>query len=293
MSEPWLTGPLLAPAGVTVPKGHTNIEPYLFITDAYGIYGSNWRMHSIDSTQAVNPVLILTHGLADRLDFQAALPYLFSFKNGHEYNSLGDINLLFGIQAIKSDVWPNLRITVGETFPSGRYQDLIAYRSGVDSTGAGAYQTVIGANFQKSLRLWHGRVLRTRLDFAFSTAPTVQVSGFNSYGGGFGTSGTIDPGDKYSVDLGLEFTLTQHWVPALDVVYAHQELTRFKGIAGTTATGMAATNGSTGYNLISLAPAMEYNFTPSFGVIAGAWFSVAGKGTADFTSAVIAVNYYI
>lgn len=293
ISQPWFTGPLLAPAGVTIPKGHTNIEPYFFYTDSFGVYSSNWQVVRTPSSKTISPTMIISQGLADRLDAQASIPYNYNYNSTDSYHSFGDVSFLLGFQAIASDTWPNLRITVGETFPTGHYNNLSSIHSGVEATGAGSYQTGFAANFQKVFRVFSGRVLRTRLSLAYTIPSSVHVTGFNSYGGGFGTNGTVNPANRFSVDAGLEYTLTQHWVPALDVVFAHASSGTFRGIPGVTATGGVPSNAGMTYDVISLAPAIEYNFTSRIGVIAGAWFSVTGKNTSNFASGVVALNCYI
>lgn len=37
---------------------------------------------------------------------------------------------------------------------------------------------------------------------------------------------------------------------------------------------------------------MEYNFNASVGIIAGVWFTVVGRNSPDFISAVMALNIY-
>lgn len=292
IQQPWLTGPLLAPAGVTIPKGHTNIEPYLFLIDTNGVYTHDWHTRSISAIQTINPILILSQGLANRLDAQITVPYSVDYRNDQSYSGWGDINLLLGIQAIRSDTWPNLRITIGEIFPVGRYNHLSNTRLGTDAIGAGSYQTNLIANFQKAFRIFEGRVLRTRLSLGYIIPTAVNLQGLNTYGGGIGTNGTLKVGNKFNGIFGLEYTLTQKWVPALDIQYNYNAASTFSGIPGTTKTGEAL-NGNVGSAAsISLAPAIEYNFNSSLGIIGGAWFTVAGRNSSEFTSAILAINYY-
>lgn len=292
---PWLTGPLLAPAGHTVPAGHTNWEPYVFVNDQFGHYGSNWQATRVPTEVSTTPQLVVTRGLTKNMDVETIIPYLFNSSNGRSYDGFGDIQLMLGFQALEDKVggWrPDLRITVGETFPSGRYQNFSADRSQVEQTGAGSYQTTFATNFQKTIRLGE-RFLRARLSVAYTIPAAVNVSGINVYGGGVDTQATVNPGKVLSVDAGLEFTLTQHWVPAIDVVYTTSNRATFKGRAGTDARGLPAQLGGGSAAEFSMAPAIEYNFTPAFGVVAGAWFSFEGENSTEFTAMVVAVNYYV
>lgn len=300
ISAPWMTGPILAPAGHVVPGGHTNYEPYLFVTDAFGIYNNRGNVHSVPRSVKTSPTMVLTQGLASFMDLQIIAAYNFNNnkranRGAVSYNGWADPSVMLGFQALtqQKGTWmPDLRVTLIETFPAGRYQNLNPSRPGVEANGGGSYQTGIGLNFQKTVLLPNKRFLRTRLDFTYTMPASTHVTGFNSYGGGFGTSGTVNLGNKFNVDLGLEYTLTQHWVPALDVSYSHQDTTTFSGRRGVTATGMPARIGSLKGGVLSLAPAIEYNFSAALGIIGGAWFSVYGRNNAEFAGAAFALNYY-
>jgi hypothetical protein len=92
--------------------------------------------------------------------------------------------------------------------------------------------------------------------------------------------------------VGLEYSLTRNWVLATDVLNTYTNKTWFKGRPGVTASGEPAGIGMHSSNRISLAPAIEYNFSDLFGIIAGCWFTVAGRNSGDFVSGVIAFNWY-
>ena len=95
----------------------------------------------------------------------------------------------------------------------------------------------------------------------------------------------------FSTDLAFEYTLTQNWALALDVLYVHNNHTRFSGHKGST-YGIPNSVGGPSSEQFSLAPALEYNWSSNCGVIAGVWFSVAGRNTADFINGVVAINIY-
>ena len=291
VQDPWLTGPLLAGAGVTIPKGHTNIEPYLFVFDTFAVYTHDWNTKDIPNIKALNPTLIVTQGLARRLDFEAVIPYEVNYVQDQSFDDIGDIYLLFGIQAIRSETWPNLRITVGEVFPSGNYDNLNANRAGADAVGAGAYQTNITLNFQKSIKIYHGRTFRSRLNLTYIVPTDVDVHGFNAHTGILPLDGKVTLGNRFNAVMGFEYTITQRWVPAIDVQYQYQASSKYQGFHHYyKTTRVSGTSGSSAS--ISLAPALEYNFSSSLGVIAGTWFTVAGRNANDFATAVVAINYY-
>ena len=294
-ADPWMTGPIIAASGHTLPEGHTNFEPYLFATDNMGFYNHQW--HHMDSVKniTINPTMVLTQGLLKRLDVQLIAPYNINHKEGKTDSNVGDMSLILGFQLLEQSPknWmPDLRITLQEGFPTGKYDNLSLSKNGTDTTGMGSYQTAIGLNFQKMHKFSDAHYLRARLTLIYTRTSDVGVAGPNSYGGGTGTTGTVNPGDKFTADLGLEYTLTQHWVPAIDFSYMGIGATSFRGAVGTASSGAAATVGGPGEEQISIAPAIEYNFSSTMGLIAGVWFTVSGHDANDFVSGVVAFNYY-
>lgn len=282
---PWMTGPLLAPAGKTVPAGHVNLEPYAF----YTTYTHGFRN--------IEGLPILTVGLADFVDVQTAIPLDYSWAPNNQHGGgIGDYSLAFGIQLLrqKEQSWlPDLRFVVQEVFPTGRFEHLDPIQGGTDQTGSGSYQTFLGLNFQKLTTLPHDHYLRTRLGLLAAFPSDVKVRGINVFGGTAGTIGVVNPGNSYALDLAFEYTLTQHWVPVFEVLYANNDATNFSGNPGFTPAGSLAAIGGRGGNSVSLAPAIEYNFNANLGIIAGLWFSITGPHDSKFTSAVVAINYYI
>ncbi len=292
---PWMTGPLLAQAGHTLPAGHSNYEPYLFVTDTFGVFDTNGKKQQISPVIKTTPAMVFTQGLTSFMDLQVIADYSFINSAANNYSGIGDPTVFLGFQAFVEDKqgWrPDLRFTISEEFPVGRYQNLNPINGGIDAIGAGSYQTGIGANFQKTFLIKQTYYLRARLTFLYVIPSSPKVSNANTYGGGTGTDGIIDIGNIFNIDGSIEFAITKNWVPALDIVYAYQAKSQFSGTLGTTSSGAAAMVGGVSAQVFSLAPAIEYNFSRKLGIIAGAWFSVYGKNTANFAAAVMAVNYY-
>ena len=293
---PWFTGPLLAGSGNTIPPGHFNIEPYFTYTKVYGAFDANRK--AVDSAKdfySFSPFVVLSVGLTSFMDIQAVLPYVYNRFDGQSNSSIGDTNLSLGFQLLKgvADTWrPSIRAVVNETFPTGNFENLNANKNGTDATGNGAYQTSVGLNFQQ---LWHvgdNHYFRDRLALGYTFPATSRVEGVNSFGGSAETSGKVKSGNQFSADVAMEYTVTKHWVPALDIQYTTNTSSNFNGVAGTTPAGLPAiANGPSG-DALSLAPAIEYNINSNLGIIAGPWFSVAGRNSGQFTSAMLAINYF-
>jgi hypothetical protein len=94
----------------------------------------------------------------------------------------------------------------------------------------------------------------------------------------------VHPGNTFSSGVGIEVSMTQRWVLATDIVYKMQARTKFQG------TTVAPVGGGFSDQL-SLAPAIEYNWSPNLGAIVGAWFSVYGRNSPQFASGVCSLTY--
>lgn len=293
---PWFTGPLLAPAGHTIPKGHTNIEVYGLDVLTDGSYNNFGVLNTARTfrTLVVNP--IMTHGFTDWLDVQLVLPYVFNSTRGVNYNRLADIGVTLGFQLVEQNGSPkrmDVRVLVQETLPTGRYQNLGPTNIGTDSTGLGSYQTQFGLDFQYLFEVYNSHYLRTRLIFSRLYSTPVNVSGLNSYGGTIATRGKINPGTENGIDLAFEYTLTQNWVAVMEGTMSNGQATRFNGILNIgNIGGPGATIGSGQYREKALAPALEYNFSGNLGLIGGVWFPVSGKNTSHYMTYVLALNAY-
>lgn len=293
-AEPWFTGPLLAPSGRIVPLGHMNLEWYGNYTKNTGFFNQHWKsVHARGSdNQQLNP--ILNYGLSPTVDVGVNIPYVINHGISHTGQHIGDVALFMGKQLStqQSSFWSNdWRLLIEEVFPTGRYRDLDPANGGADGTGIGSYQTIIGFIFQHLYTL-NNHYLRNRLSFNYLYASKVDVSGHSAYGGNASTKGVIHPGNLTSVDFSSELTLTKHWVAVMEGYYFYRQPSSFIGRSGEDNHGLGLTIGHPAMAEITLAPAIEYNFSAHYGIIAGSWFSIAGKDTARFVSAVIAFNAF-
>lgn len=291
---PWFTGPLLAGGGNTVAPGSFNIETYLFSTKTYGVYNAQRQTVDTPNFYSLNPTLSISFGITKFMDFNAAIPYVYNNTQGESSTGAGDATFGLGFQifkGVKNDFWhPSVRAVVNETFPTGNASDLDPAKLGTDSTGRGAYQTSLVMNFQQAWQFGNN-YFNDRLSLGDTLPSTSEVRGVNTFGGTPQTSGKEHLGNQFSADLGMEYSLTKHWVPALDVLYTTNGNSTFTGVPGTNSEGLPAVENGPSGEALSFAPAMEYNFNSHWGIIAGPWFSVSGRNAAQFASAVIAVNY--
>lgn len=296
IAGPWLTGPLLAPSGHTIPRGHTNLEVYGLNILSNGQYNASGQIipNPLFQTVMANPVF--SHGLTDWLDVQMIVPYAFNSTRGVHYNRITDVAASIGLQLLeqKGHFWkPDLRFAVQQVFPTGKFERLNPQLAGTDSTGLGSYQTTIAFNFQHVTELFKTHYLRTRLSLSHLYSSAVTINGLSSYGGTVNTQGRIRPGGENDADLAFEFTVTKNWVAVMEGYISQGEATRFNGILTTGNIGGPPVNvGSGDYYEEALAPAIEYNFNENIGLIGGIWFPIKGKNTANYTTYVLALNAF-
>lgn len=294
-AEPWFTGPLIASSGTVIPVGKVNLEPYFYYTVNDGVFNQHGRHIHLprNTSKVISPSI--TVGVVKNFDFAVSAAYLFNSNDVANAQHFGDSSLELGYQALlqADSKWrPDLRITLDQSIPTGKFDNLNTALNGADATGSGSYRTAVAFNFQL-LRHWYGEhYFRTRLSLGYEYARQVAVTGANTYGGNANTSGSVHVGNQKSFDIATELTLAKHWVAVMEAYWAHRSGTYFVGAPGASAAGIPLSIGHGSVDTISLAPALEYNHNEHIGIIAGYWFTVKGTDTADSRSVVIAVNAY-
>lgn len=296
--EPWTTGPLLAPSGNVVPLGDANYEPYIYVIASKGFYDNDWKFPQGNPTfwsVIFQPTVQV--GLTSWLDFQIDPELLYNYSHHQAKWRLGDLPVGFDIQlyspADPGSKWPAIKLALREEFPTGKYDHLDPFKLGTDAAGLGSYQTSVGLVASK---LWHLRdvyFFSARFLAQYTYMAPVRVKGFNTYGGSFDTDAKVYPRPNFYADLGVELTLSQNWVLACDISGTWWTKSRYKGNPGHTVTGALAPLGVPSAGIqYAVAPAIEYNWSAQIGLIAGAWVTFAGKNAPQFSSGVIAFNYY-
>jgi hypothetical protein len=278
LQDAWWTGPLLANSANTLPRGHFLVEPYV-----YDVIGAD--SHAFGSRAYVE------YGLADKFTV-GAIPIVGynEVDNGPSSSGmkLGDISLLAQYrltQFHEHSRVPTTAIQVQETFPTGKYDRLGTRPS--DGVGAGAYTTTVALNSQIYFWLRNGRILRMRLNASESFSGQVQVRDVSVYGTASGFRGYADPGKSLLVNAAWEYSMTRNWVLALDAIYQHNGNTTVVG--AQNARSLRLDSGSSWAP--GFAPAVEYNLSPSLGVIFGARVVVNGHNSAGSVAPVMAINF--
>lgn len=289
--EPWLTGPLLAPSGLVVPKGDYYFEPYNYLTAYTGKYDQNGDVVEAETSWNNSFQPYAQFGLTSWLDCDITLILNYNYTQHQAAWTFGDIPFAFDIQLYQPDPndWmPNIKMSLKETFPTGKYDKLDPQKKGTDIGGGGSFVTGLELVLGKLIHLGGVRFMTTRLSFLYNIPSPIRIKDLSVYGGGKGTNARFFPAQNFQADLGLEVMLTQNVALAWDLVGTWAKKTHFTGEEGPAPLGRNAF--STQY---SMAPAIEYNWSQDIGIIAGSWFTFAGKNSNRFWSAVIAFSYYI
>ncbi len=287
---PWFTGPLLAPSGLVNELKQVTWQPYLFVTNTHGVFDKHWNRRNVPDLWTVQPLLDVTYGVGSFVDIEATPAFVYQTSQGASSVRMSDTPIFVGIQALreKEGSWvPNLRITPLFILPFGQYDKLSSKKKGTDLSGQGSYQMGISFNFQKLFKMAEEDYFRLRYiaQWIFYPTPT-HIQGLSFYGGARDTRGKIYPGMSYNFILSGEYTITQNWVFAFDISYLLNSHDRFSGKRGTFPNGAKAKVGRPFSQQISFAPAIEYNFNESFGLIGGVWTTLAGKNADQFYSGV-------
>jgi len=286
MFNPWYAGPLITGGASNMDPGFANIQPYLYLTNTFAEYDKHRNSKNIQDIWSINPLYLFQTGITNWLDTTLVFQADFNNQGDQWGKNVGDTSLGFGFQLYRETAYvPGFRITASENFPTGRYDKLDPNKNGIDATGSGAYETTFTFNMAKVI-WWldplHPFSLRLNLLYTFSAPTTVRE--FNAYGGGFGTDGKVKPGSSWGGDFAIEYSFTQRWVAALDIVYQYFNSTSFSGTKGVDELGNAASVGGPSGDSLSFAPAIEYNPSESFGYVAGVWFTGTGRNSSNFVS---------
>lgn len=297
-ADAWWTGPMLAANAASLPQGHALIEPYLFDVISNASFDANGERHGTPTQQTVGSLSYILYGLTDRIGV-GLLPRLqYNIPAGASNSGgIGDLTLQASCGLLHFQEGrriPDVSLVIQEALPTGRYEHLTQPSDGI---GAGAYTTSFALYTQDYFWLPNGRILRARLDVTYSVSSRADVQGVSVYGTGEGFSGHAQPGNGFMVDAAAEYSLTRHWVLALDVVYQHSDTTQVDGNVASTLPPPSGVPPLTPYHSTSgasdslgFAPALEYNFTSAVGVLLGVRVIEIGRNTAASITPALALN---
>lgn len=285
---PWLTGPLIAPTGTAIPYGNFLIQYYTFYTTYNGTYNKDWRPTSASHNfYSLNSQVFLFFGLTPWCDINI-IPQVFYNRTSNQHSwEFGDLTTGLDFQLLAADYtpyFPGIKFAVREVFPTGPFQRLNPKKLLTDQTGAGTFATQFNLVLYKMFHLSGFHWLTMTASAQYQVNTQVDVSGFNTYGGGHDTHGKVSPGNTFQGILSFEYKFNKRWGITLDNIYTHTNKTEFCGTS-TESVGLPSNE------QISFAPAIEYNFSSQLGIIGGCWFSALGRNSTVFRSGVVNLLY--
>ena len=296
MSDAWFTGPMLANTAATAPRGHMLLEPYLYDITTDGAFTSRGARHSAPHQNSYGSLTYLIYALTDTTGI-GVMPTFGYTTAAHLPSSAGprsgDLTLLLQHRLTQSRPcrWmPTVSLAVEETFPTGRYDNLGDRPT--SATGAGAFTTTPEFLTQTWFWLPDHRIVRMRLNLTDAISAAVPIANASVYGTSPGFRGTAHPGRSLYADNAWELSLTRRLILATDITYRTTANTRVTGTNAPTSSQPAAptllnSGSSTTWNL---APAIEYSWKPTIGILLGVRLTPAGANTSQTLTPAIALN---
>jgi hypothetical protein len=286
LSDAWWTGPMLANSAETMPPRHFLVEPYVYV------------VHAANSDSFGSSAYIL-YGLLDRLTIGITPVIGYKTASGMPSSSgiaIGDFALVtqYRLTMFNEGNWiPTTSIYIQQSLPTGKY-DRLGNRP-TNGFGSGVFSTQIALNTQEPFWLPNGRILRMRFNLWGSISTAADVEDVSVYGTAQGFRGTAKPGTSFFVNAAWEYSLTQRWVLALDVIYGYSANTRIAGYT-TKGVNMKKNRQSTVINSgvresFGFAPAIEYNFSSRVGILLGVRLIPFGQNTTPTVTPVVAINF--
>jgi len=310
---PWFTGPLLSGSPVVTPLGTVNTYLDMLSQHNSGIYQNDYDFISTPRYLSSDFSPSFVYGLTNDVDFGVELDYLRNQNEGQSYSGLGDTNMNLGFQLMTqgtSKNRSNIKLTLHQLFPTGRYDQLDPQYYTSNALGVGSYHTGISIVGQHLFALQESHYLNVYGGMTLTYASSLRLHGLSTYGGGRETDGIIYPGDSLTADLAAEYLISKNWVAVIEGYFLGQRASHFVGRVGNNPAafiegrlpsepgshrilfnrimpnlhnlGNYEKIGSGNVAQITLAPALEYNFSDDIGIIGGAWFSVSGKNAPAF-----------
>jgi hypothetical protein len=288
---PNFTGPLVTPAVNTLPAGMLNVEPYLIYTNVRGHYGNAGARHTRhDHARQWQVALPMIYGLGDTTALQLTLSAGRTSTHGGHTDGMRMGDSALRLQQRLTDAgdgtgWVTA-VSLAQRLPTGQYHHLDT--NPLNGLGNGMARTTLAYGVQKLQWLPDGQALRWRGQVAWSPSPgRIHVHGTSVYGTGRGFHGTVRQGQAWSASAAAEYALNAQWVLVGEAILNR---TGTVHVAGSDAWGRYRHHDHNPTEELSLAPAVEYHFSSTLGLIAGVQFTVAGRNAPAYVAPQAALN---
>ena len=292
------TGPLITPNPAGLPQGNWYIEPYLVRVDSRDHYDDNGdRRRSAERSGAWATVVPIVYGFSDRVMGQVNLSATRS-ESGSARSSgfrAGDTTarLQYLLQAPNADgTRPAVSVALVQRFSTGSHDRITG--NPLDAQGDGVQRTTAALGVQQVVWLGNDRPLRWRAQFSAGPAPSrTAISGTSVYGTDDSFQGHVARGSVLGLSVGAEYSFNSRWVGVMEMSASRETGQRLSGFARNGAGVIERIDERRPASRnVSLAPAVEYHFSPSLGLIAGVEFTVAGRNTGRIVSPQVALGMF-
>ncbi len=290
---PLYAGTLLAFYPSNAAPGYLSIQPYIFFTKNDAFYNAHWSRQTKKPIYLSTLSVSLETGITQFLDVSLILNETYNRLGSRHSLLYGDMQAYLGFQALrdkKGTAIPDLRILLGENFPTGKYKNLDPKKQGSDISGVGSFETILLVVLSKVFYLFPKHPFDLNLNLFYIVPAKTHVHGFSFYGGGPGTEGTAKPGNQFIANLAFEYSVNRFWALGIDMRYEHFNSSPFSGKKGIDPILFPTGRPST--ERISIAPCLEYCYSEDFSLAGGFWFTVAGRNAQAFVSTIFNVFYY-
>ncbi|EIL99209.1 hypothetical protein [Rhodanobacter thiooxydans] len=128
-----------------------------------------------------------------------------------------------------------------------------------------------------------------RFNVAQSFSTRARVEDASVYGTPEGFRGYARPGRSFYVNAAWEYSLSRRWVLALDLTCwrSHGARVRCDGAAGSPALRLDGRYSEA----FGFAPAIEYSWSPTLGVLFGTRVITGGRNTPTRITPALAISY--
>lgn len=295
-ADAWWTGPMLANSAATLPKGHVLVEPYIYSVVTRSRFDVDGARRTAAPSNSLGSLTYILYGLTDRIAIGLIPTGAINAINNDVTDlrvGLGDTGILaqFRLTSVRSQSSrPTISVAIQETVPTGKHDRLGNASS--DGFGSGAYTTTLSLFSQTYFWLPNGRILRMRANMSQSISSRVKVEALSVYGTAADFRGHAIPGASFLADTALEYSLSRRWVIATDVTYGRSRNTRVTGynLANATEALRDVRLESGASTAFGVAPAIEFSWKPTIGVLIGMRVIAAGRNTAASVTPAIAIN---
>lgn len=275
-------GTLLANPSKNIPANQFLFEPTLFFANTYGFYDAHGNLQKESGFFQYEILANLAFGLTRNLDCNFITSVIQTHVGHIDVLTTGDTVISLGLQLMREKAKscrPDIRLTIGENFPTGKFDLLDFDLNGGDAAGIGSFETIIGLSVAKTVPIGKKHSIRMNPNFTFFLPSSIETLGKSIFGGATGIKGKAYPGNKFAVDVPFEYNITNSLIFGLDIFYIYNATTFFEHKTDFFQIELPASEN------FSLAPCFEYNPCERFVLQAAIWFSVSGRNSLAFTTA--------